>query len=149
MDEGKVEAISSWPLPSTIKELQRFLGFSQFLPPVHCQLQHHHQSPHRPAQRQSQVPVVETRLLPKHLTPSTKAFTSAPLLVHPYPELPLHRKKSIASNHWGRSGALAGSKQQGTPPRTPSSAFFSRKLSPAEKHLRHRQSRTSAIKLAP
>ncbi len=30
MDEGKVEAISSWPIPTTIKELQRFLGFSNF-----------------------------------------------------------------------------------------------------------------------
>ncbi len=30
MDEGKVEAIKTWPKPSTIKELQRFLGFSNF-----------------------------------------------------------------------------------------------------------------------
>ncbi|XP_048017781.1 uncharacterized protein LOC125249516 [Megalobrama amblycephala] len=30
MDEGKVSAIQSWPTPSTIKELQRFLGFSNF-----------------------------------------------------------------------------------------------------------------------
>ncbi|XP_048028346.1 receptor-type tyrosine-protein phosphatase H-like [Megalobrama amblycephala] len=30
MDEGKVEAIKSWPAPTTIKELQRFLGFTNF-----------------------------------------------------------------------------------------------------------------------
>ncbi len=30
MDEGKVEAIKTWPIPTTIKELQRFLGFSNF-----------------------------------------------------------------------------------------------------------------------
>ncbi len=30
MDEGKVEAIKTWPQPTTIKELQRFLGFSNF-----------------------------------------------------------------------------------------------------------------------
>ncbi|XP_044054966.1 uncharacterized mitochondrial protein AtMg00860-like [Siniperca chuatsi] len=30
MDEGKVEAIRTWPTPSTIKELQRFLGFANF-----------------------------------------------------------------------------------------------------------------------
>ncbi len=30
MDKGKVEAITSWPRPTTIKELQRFLGFSNF-----------------------------------------------------------------------------------------------------------------------
>ncbi len=30
MDERKVEAIKTWPTPSTIKELQHFLGFSNF-----------------------------------------------------------------------------------------------------------------------
>ncbi len=30
MDEGKVEAIKTWPQPTNIKELQRFLGFSNF-----------------------------------------------------------------------------------------------------------------------
>ncbi len=30
MDEGKVEAIKTWPHPTTIKDLQRFLGFSNF-----------------------------------------------------------------------------------------------------------------------
>ncbi len=30
MDERKVEAIKTWPTPSTIKELQCFLGFSNF-----------------------------------------------------------------------------------------------------------------------
>ncbi len=30
MDESKVHAVLNWPLPSTIKELQRFLGFANF-----------------------------------------------------------------------------------------------------------------------
>ncbi|KAL0194729.1 hypothetical protein M9458_008301, partial [Cirrhinus mrigala] len=30
MDQGKVQAIQEWPTPSTIKELQWFLGFSNF-----------------------------------------------------------------------------------------------------------------------
>lgn len=30
MEEGKVEAITSWPVPTTVKELQRFLGFTNF-----------------------------------------------------------------------------------------------------------------------
>ncbi len=30
MDESKVHAVLDWPLPSTIKELQRFLGFANF-----------------------------------------------------------------------------------------------------------------------
>ncbi|KAL0163605.1 hypothetical protein M9458_039358, partial [Cirrhinus mrigala] len=30
MDQGKVSAIQEWPQPLTVKELQRFLGFSNF-----------------------------------------------------------------------------------------------------------------------
>ncbi|XP_016357100.1 uncharacterized mitochondrial protein AtMg00860-like [Sinocyclocheilus anshuiensis] len=30
MDESKVKAVSEWPQPTTIKELQRFLGFANF-----------------------------------------------------------------------------------------------------------------------
>ncbi|KAI5608620.1 hypothetical protein C0J50_6594, partial [Silurus asotus] len=30
MDEGKVKAVWDWPIPETIKELQRFLGFANF-----------------------------------------------------------------------------------------------------------------------
>ncbi len=30
MDDGKVTAITSWPTPQTVKELQRFLGFANF-----------------------------------------------------------------------------------------------------------------------
>lgn len=30
MDEGKVQAIHNWPIPSTVKELQHFLGFANF-----------------------------------------------------------------------------------------------------------------------
>lgn len=30
MDEGKVMAVLNWPKPTTVKELQRFLGFSNY-----------------------------------------------------------------------------------------------------------------------
>ncbi len=30
MDERKVRAVTEWPQPTTIKELQRFLGFDNF-----------------------------------------------------------------------------------------------------------------------
>ncbi|XP_050960534.1 uncharacterized protein LOC127161828 [Labeo rohita] len=30
MDQGKVDAIQKWPLPTSVKELQRFLGFTNF-----------------------------------------------------------------------------------------------------------------------
>lgn len=30
MHEGKVDAITNWPTPNTIKDLQKFLGFANF-----------------------------------------------------------------------------------------------------------------------
>ncbi len=30
MDQGKVTAITEWPIPQSVKELQRFLGFAHF-----------------------------------------------------------------------------------------------------------------------
>ncbi|XP_026054842.1 uncharacterized protein LOC113040853 [Carassius auratus] len=86
MDVGKIEVISSWPVPNTIKELQRFLGFANFY--------------HRFIQNYSTITNPITNLLrgkPKSpsWTPSAteafnnlkKAFTSAQLLIHPNPEL--------------------------------------------------------------
>ncbi len=82
MDEGKVEAFRNWPVPTTIKELQRFLGFSNF----YRRFIHNYSSITSPL----------TNLLkdkPKSLSWSPaateafealkKAFTCAPLLIHP------------------------------------------------------------------
>ncbi len=85
MDEGKVTAIRDWPIPTSVKELQRFLGFANFY--------------RRFIQNYSSIASPLTNLLrlkPKSLswTPSaTEAFTtlkeafiSAPILVHPDPD---------------------------------------------------------------
>ncbi len=87
MDEGKVEAIKTWSQPTTIKELQRFLGFSNF---YRCFIQNY-----------STLTNPLTNLLrnkPKSLSWSiaTKeafeklktSFTQAPILIHPDPERP-------------------------------------------------------------
>ncbi len=87
MDEGKVDAIQTWPVPSTIKELQRFLGFSNFY--------------RRFIQNYSTITSPLTSLLqnkPKSLswTPAANeafenlkdTFTHAPILVHPDPQKP-------------------------------------------------------------
>jgi len=87
MDERKVTAVKEWPLPSSIKELQRFLGFAKFY--------------RRFIQNYSSITSPLTNLLrgkPKSLswTPAATqafealkaAFTTAPLLAHPDPELP-------------------------------------------------------------
>ncbi|KAK3537860.1 hypothetical protein QTP70_019846 [Hemibagrus guttatus] len=87
MDEGKVAAIRDWPTPTTVKELQRFLGFANFY--------------RRFIRNYSAIDNPLTSLLrniPKSL-PWTlsaeeafntlkEAFTTAPLLVHPDPVRP-------------------------------------------------------------
>ncbi len=39
MDERKVKAVLEWPQPQTVKELQRFLGFSNFVQAIYLKLQ--------------------------------------------------------------------------------------------------------------
>ncbi|KAL0176566.1 hypothetical protein M9458_028896, partial [Cirrhinus mrigala] len=87
MDQKKVDAILNWPPPRNVKELQRFLGFSNFY--------------RRFIQGYSSITAPLTSLLrgkPKHLTWNPAAheafqhlkhlFSTAPLLHHPDPELP-------------------------------------------------------------
>ncbi len=129
MDEGKVEAIKTWSQPTTIKELQRFLGFSNF---YRCFIQIY-----------STLTNPLTNLLrnkPKSLSWSiaTKeafeklktSFTQAPILIHPDPERPFIVEVDASTTG---VGAIL-SQQQGNPSRLHPCAFFSRKLSPAERN---------------
>ncbi len=143
MDEGKVTAIRDWPIPTSVKELQRFLGFTNFY--------------RRFIQNYSSIasPLISLlRLKPKSLswTPSaTEAFTtlkeafiSAPILIHPDPD-----KAFVVEVDASTTGVGAVlSQQQGTPTRLHPCAFFSRKLSPAEKNYDIGNRELLAIKLA-
>ncbi|KAI2667312.1 Retrovirus-related Pol polyprotein from transposon opus [Labeo rohita] len=59
MDERKVEVVKSWPTPTAIKELQRFLGFTNL--------------PRIPEATEEMFTLQQT-------------FTPAPFLVHPGPD---------------------------------------------------------------
>ncbi len=87
MDTGKVTAITEWPIPQSVKELQRFLGFANFY--------------RRFIQDFSQHMAPLTTLLcgkPKSLSWSSSAhkafeklktaFSTAPILKHPDPQIP-------------------------------------------------------------
>lgn len=143
MDKGKVEAISSWPRPTTIKELQRFLGFSNFY--------------RRFIANYSSITSPLTDLLKggnkslswdisatKAFNHLKEAFTTAPLLVHPNPELPFIVEVDASTT--GVGAVL--SQQQGKPPKLHPCAFFSKKLSPAEKNYDIGNRELLAIKLA-
>ncbi len=143
MDEGKVTAIRNWPIPTSIKELQRFLGFANFY--------------RRFIQNYCSIASPLTDLLklkPKSLswTPSAteafntlkETFISAPILVHPDPDKAFVIEVDASTT--GLGAVL--SQQQGTPAKLHPCAFFSRKLSPAERNYDIGNRELLAIKLA-
>ncbi|KAK3532671.1 hypothetical protein QTP86_027655 [Hemibagrus guttatus] len=120
MDEGKVTAVQDWPAPTTVKELQRVLGFANFY--------------RRFIQNYSSIahPLISLlRNKPKSLAWSPaaekafnllkKAFTIAPLLVHPDPNKPFIVEVDASTT--GVGAVL--SQQQGNSSRLHPCALFS------------------------
>lgn len=143
MNTNKVEAITSWPIPRTIKELQKFLGFANFY--------------RRFIQNYSSVAAPLTDLLkkgPKHLQWNERAtlafnhlkriFTSAPLLLHPDPETPFVVEVDAST---AGAGAIL-SQEVGFPPKLQPCAYFSRKFSSREQNYDVGNHELLAIKLA-
>lgn len=130
MDQGKVQAIQEWKEPHTIKELQRFLGFTN--------------SYRRFIKNYSSFTAPLTSLLrgkPKSLAwhqPAHEAFEklkttfspTAPLLQHPDPQRPFSVEVDSSTT---RVGAVL-SQLSGKPPRLTPCAYFSKKLSSAEQN---------------
>ncbi|KAK3548117.1 hypothetical protein QTP70_004885 [Hemibagrus guttatus] len=127
MDFTKVQAVTEWPSPSTVKELQRFLGFANFY--------------WRFIRNHSSVAGPLTSLLkgkPQRLAWTDQAqatfqqlkgcFTSAPILRHLDPDLPFVVEVDASSS--GLGAVL--SQRHGEPGKLHPCAFYSRKLTAAE-----------------
>ncbi len=143
MDEGKVEAIRNWPVPTTIKELQRFLGFSNF----YRRFIHKYSSITSPLSdllRNKPKSLSWSPVATEAFEALKKAFTCAPLLIHPDPSRPFIVEVDASTT--GVGAVL--SQQQGTPAKISPCAFFSRKLSPAERNYDIGNRELLAIKLA-
>uniref|UniRef100_A0A4W5NSQ7 ribonuclease H n=1 Tax=Hucho hucho TaxID=62062 RepID=A0A4W5NSQ7_9TELE len=125
----RVTAVRNWPTPTTVKEVQRFLGFANYY--------------RRFTLGFGQVAAPITSLLkggPARLRWSAEAdrafsrlkelFTNAPLLAHPDPSLAFIVKLDVSE---AGVGAVL-SQRSGTPPKLRPCAFFSRKLDPAERN---------------
>ncbi|KAK3513472.1 hypothetical protein QTP70_015467, partial [Hemibagrus guttatus] len=143
MDEGKITAVRDWPAPATVNELQWFLGFTNFY--------------RRFISNYSSIADPLTNLLrnkPKSLlwSPAAegafntlkRAFTTAPLLIHPDPNKPFVVEVDVSTT--GVGAVL--SQQQGNPSRLHPCAFFSHKLNPAERNYNIGNRELLAIKLA-
>ncbi|KAI2659768.1 Transposon Tf2-6 polyprotein [Labeo rohita] len=129
MDETKVKAVTEWPQPNTVKELQRFLGFANFY--------------RRFIRNYSMVSAPLTTLLkgkPSKLRWTEEAshafatlkerFTTAPILKHPDPDLPF--TVEVDASDCGIGAVL--SQRHGQPGKLFPCAFFSRKLTAAERN---------------
>uniref|UniRef100_A0A4W5QWH4 ribonuclease H n=1 Tax=Hucho hucho TaxID=62062 RepID=A0A4W5QWH4_9TELE len=129
MESDRISAVRNWPTPTTVKEVQRFLGFANYY--------------RRLIRGFGQVAAPITSLLkggPVLLQWSAEAdrafghlkalFTSAPVLAHPDPSLAFIVE--VDASEAGMGAVL--SQRSGTPPKLRPCAFFSKKLSPAERN---------------
>uniref|UniRef100_A0A3B3D3I6 Gypsy retrotransposon integrase-like protein 1 n=1 Tax=Oryzias melastigma TaxID=30732 RepID=A0A3B3D3I6_ORYME len=129
MDQGKVDAVLQWPQPKTVKELQRFLGFANFY--------------RRFIRGFSSVAAPLTDLLKgatKTLRWTSKAssafevlksrFSQSPILRHPDPNVQFIVE--VDASNTGVGAVL--SQHHGSPPKMFPCAYFSRKLTSAERN---------------
>uniref|UniRef100_A0AAR2J3M5 Gypsy retrotransposon integrase-like protein 1 n=1 Tax=Pygocentrus nattereri TaxID=42514 RepID=A0AAR2J3M5_PYGNA len=143
MSDDKVSAVTNWPKPGSVKELQRFLGFANFY--------------RRFIRNFSSTAAPLTALLkgsPKKLSWSDSAqgafdalklaFSTAPILKHPDPEKPF--VVEVDASNTGVGAVL--SQRSGIPLKLHPVAFFSRKLSPAERNYGIGDRELLAVKLA-
>ncbi|KAL0192360.1 hypothetical protein M9458_010656 [Cirrhinus mrigala] len=143
MDEKKVRAVLKWPRPSTLRELQRFLGFANFY--------------RRFIRHFSSVAAPLTAMVRKGVSrlawsqPALQAFddlrqrfTTAPILHHPDPDRPFIVEVDASST--GVGAVL--SQRHGEPAKMFPCAYFSHKLSPAERNYDVGNRELLAIKLA-
>ncbi|KAK3545965.1 hypothetical protein QTP70_017186, partial [Hemibagrus guttatus] len=143
MDTVKVQAVTGWPEPSTVRELQHFLGFAKFY--------------RRFIRNYSSVAGPLTSLLrgkPKKLSWTDQArtaflqlkdqFTTAPILRHPDPELPFVVEVDASCS--GIGAVL--SQRHGEPGKLHPCAFHSRKLMAAERNYDVGNRELLAIKAA-
>ncbi|KAI2661335.1 Transposon Tf2-6 polyprotein [Labeo rohita] len=117
MEEKKVDAVLNWPRPNTLRELQRFLGFSNF----YRRFIRNFSTVAAPLSAMvKKVPPVS----PGPKQPSRPSTTSVGGLAQlPFYIIPT--RKGLSSWRWTPP-------RQGDPPKLYPCAYFSHKLSPAE-----------------
>uniref|UniRef100_A0A674ED49 Gypsy retrotransposon integrase-like protein 1 n=1 Tax=Salmo trutta TaxID=8032 RepID=A0A674ED49_SALTR len=129
MESDRIAAVRNWPIPTTVKEVQRFLGFANYY--------------RRFIRGFGQVAAPITSLLkrgPVRLQWTAEAdrafgqlralFTSAPVLAHPDPSLAFIVE--VDASEAGNGAVL--SQRAGMPPKLHPCAFFSKKLSSTERN---------------
>lgn len=124
MDEGKASAVRDWPIPSTIKELQRFLGFANFYRRFIHNFSTITSPSYQPSPRQKPKSLSWTPTATEAFQTLKQAFKTAPLPVHPDPDQPFMVEVDASTSGVGE----VLSQQRGNPSRLHPCAFFFRKL---------------------
>lgn len=143
MEPGKVDAVANWAEPKTVKELQRFLGFANFYrrfiknysllsAPLTSLLKGGRRVLHWTSEAQQAF---------DHLK---RMFVTAPILKHPNPSLPFVVEVDAAD--MGIGAVL--SQWTGEPRSLHPCAYYSKKLTPAERNYGIGDRELLAIKLA-
>jgi hypothetical protein len=125
MESDRVATVRNWPTPTTVKEVQRFLGFAnyywgfgQVTAPIPSLL------------KGGPVSLQLTAEADRAFSHLKAMFTSAPVLAHPDPSLAFRVEVDAPKSGIG----VVLSQRSGTPPKLRPCAFFSKKLSPAERN---------------
>lgn len=143
MDPEKVRAILDWVQPRNLKAVQRFQGFSnyyrRFIKGFSVQIAPISDLTKKGADPENWKPVAI-----KAFADLKKAFTTAPVLRHPNPELPF--LVEVDASDVG-AGAILSQRDPGDGKVHPC-AFFSKKFSPAERNYDVGNRELLAIKLA-
>lgn len=142
MDSAKVKAVLEWPQPTTRKELQRFLGFANF----YRRFIRSYSSVAAPltALTSSKVPFSWPAAAEEAFCKLKKAFTSAPILVTPDPQLQF--VVEVDASDVGVGAVL--SQRSPSDDKLHPCAFFSHRLSPTERNYDVGNRELLAVKMA-
>ncbi|KAK3572801.1 hypothetical protein QTP86_007406 [Hemibagrus guttatus] len=127
MDQSKVQAVTGWPEPTTVKDLQRFLGFANF----YCRFIRNYSSIASPLTsllKGKPRKLAWGALSQEVFATLKRSFNIAPILRHPDPNRPFVLEVDASSCGVG----TVLSQRHGTPSKLRPCAFNSRKLTPAE-----------------
>uniref|UniRef100_A0A8C6L3L3 Gypsy retrotransposon integrase-like protein 1 n=1 Tax=Nothobranchius furzeri TaxID=105023 RepID=A0A8C6L3L3_NOTFU len=141
-DPDKVQAVLHWPTPSSRKQLQRFLGFANF----YRRFIKNYSQTATPLTQLTSVkkPFVWTQEAECAFQELKERFTQAPILTRPNPQLQFTLEVDASDS--GVGAVL--SQTSPTDHRLHPCAFFSRRLSPAERNYDVGDWELLAIKLA-
>jgi hypothetical protein len=150
MDPVRVEAVASWPIPKSIRDIQVFLGFANF----YRRFIERYSDVSRGLTDMLQGANTKQATFPFQLTEQAlrsfillkRRFTRAPLLRHFDPTLPI--KTETDASAFAVAGVISQLFGTGSDKKWHPIAFYSRKLSPSEKNYQTHDSELLAIVLA-